>query len=556
MDLNGFLREMTKVDIGDPANRRWGWVVSYLGQCLDIPRAERTRKIRALVFPGADGHKGGKTQLTDVECAILVATLPSHAEAAAGMASAMVADPSTLLSCALIVTWEKAAAPRLAGTVALFGGRWTGNLAAFLSPVEPTMVEAAPGDDDSAGQEAGEAPGASAEEGPLVLDGQAWLIAINESDLIGDLVGVDLPVDAKRHPLPKIAADDWLALTSLETSEPPGVFCIARVATVTQRATSTIALFDRVHVMPVHTFDPLTVEHSTDFSGHRAVAVPTSDIGRMLKAAGVTDPGRMLSSPSRLTADSVRDSAPGLILPHQTILACTSSLASGRNLILRGEPGTGKSTLAWALADAAQRIGLLPLTAQSVDKNDSDRTDRTASSGLPPNPFDYRPPDYRQSEPANTLPPGQGPVWAILDDLTASQAVERCERAFKAAALTDDPAWGSGRVIVTTCMSRHALAEHLGPATMHRFAVVEIEPPRAPADWSRLIDIHGQDLPRAARERLLELAESGAVTPGALIDLARQVNCLLVVDDGLDESAAEALLVTLSTYGEGVCARA
>ena len=566
MDLNGFLREMAKVDIGDPANRRWGWVASYLGQCLDIPRAERTRKIRALVFPGADGHEAGKTQLTNVECAILVTTLPSHAETVAGMASAMVADPSTPLSCALIVTWENAAAPRLAGAVALSGDRWTGNLATFLSPVEPTMVEptmveAASEDDDSAGREAGEAPEASAEKSPLVLDGQAWLIAINESRLIGNLVGVDLPLDAKLHSLPEIAAGDWLALVSLETPEPPGVFCIARVATVTQRATSTVAVFDRAHMMPVRTFDLLTVEYGADFSGHRAVTVPTSDIGRMLVAAGVTDPGSMKSSPSRLTADSVRESVPRLILPRRTVLACTSSLASGRNLILRGEPGTGKSALAWALASAAQRIGLLPSTAQSVDKNESDRADHTASGGYPPNPFDYRPPDYRQSEAASASPPGQGPVWAIVDDLTASQAVERCERAFKTAALNDDPGWGSGRIIVTTCMSRHALAEHLGPATMHRFAVVEIEPPRTSADWSRLIDIHGQGLPRAARARLLELAESGAVTPGALINLGRQVNCLLVIgdaldEDALDESAVEALSVALSTYGEGVRAHA
>lgn len=481
MDLNGFLREVVKVDVSDPASRRWGWVASYLGQCLDIPRAERTRKIRALVFPGADGHQVGKAQLTHVECAILVVTLPSHAEAAAGIASAIVADPSTPLSCALVVTWN-ASAPRLVGAVALAGGRWTGNLAAFLSPVQPTMVEAAPEDDDSTGQKADEAPEPSAEAGPLVLDGQAWLIAINESRLIGDLVGVDLPVDAKRRPLIEIAAGDWLALASLETSEPPGVFCIARVATVTERATSTVAVFDRAHMMPVHALGLLTVEHGTNFSGQRAMTVPTSDIGRMLMAAGVTDPGRMMSSPSRLTANSVRDNAPELILPRRTVLACTSSLASGRNLILRGEPGTGKSTLAWALAGAAQRIGLLPSTAQSVDKNESDRVDRTASSGYPPDPFDYRPSDYRQSEAANTPPPAQGPVWAIVDDLTASQAVERCERAFETAALTDDSGWGTGRVIVTTCMSRHALAEHLGPAMMHRFAVVEIEPPQASAD--------------------------------------------------------------------------
>jgi hypothetical protein len=554
MDLNGFLRELAKVDIGDPANRRWGWAASYLGQCLDIPRAERTPKIRALVFPGADSNQAVKTQLAKVECAIVVATLPSHAEAAADMASSLIADPSTPLSCILIAIWENASAPRLASAVALLDGPWTGNLAAFLNPVKLKMVKVAlKDDDDLEGHEADEALDVSTEDGPLILDGNARLIAINDTHLIGDLIGVDLPIDTNRHPWLEIAAADWLALASLGTSEPPGVFCIARVAIVTQRATSTVVVFDRAHIVPTHSLDLLSVELGTDFFSHRPVTVPTSDIGKILVSAGV-DPGRMTSSLSRLTCDSVRESAPELIILRQTVLACTSSLASGRNLILRGEPGTGKSTLAWALADAAQRIGLLSSPARSVGKDESDGDGYRKTGVYPPNPFDYRASDYRPPAAVSIPSPGQGPIWAIVDDLTASQAVERCERAFKEAVLTDNPVRGAGRVIITTCMPLPALAEHLGPAMMHRFAMVEIKPPQESADWSQLLDQYGPGLPVAARARLLELAESGTMTPGALIDLARQANCLLISGDVPEESSAEALSVALSTYVEGAFA--
>ncbi len=273
-------------------------------------------------------------------------------------------------------------------------------------------------------------------------------------------------------------------------------------------------------------------------------------------AAGVTDLGKMRSSPSRLTVDAVRESARELILPSRTIVACTSSLASGRNLILRGQSGTGKSTLAWALAHAAHRIGLISSTAQSINNDASDVSYRTRFGGYPPNPFDYRAPDYQQSEAVGNPLAYQAPIWAIVDDLTASHAVERCERAFKAAALTDGHEWGSGRVIVTTCMSWLELTEYLSPAMMRRFAVVEIESLRAATDWSRLIDLNGHGLPSAARDRLLELADSGAVTPGAFIDLVRQVLCLLAVGYAPEESFAEALSVALSTYGEGVRAHA
>ncbi len=67
MDLKGFLREVAKVDVNDPANRRWGWVAAYLGECLGIPRADWSRKIRAVVFAETEDHEAGMIQLAGVE---------------------------------------------------------------------------------------------------------------------------------------------------------------------------------------------------------------------------------------------------------------------------------------------------------------------------------------------------------------------------------------------------------------------------------------------------------------------------------------------------------
>jgi energy-coupling factor transporter ATP-binding protein EcfA2 len=229
------------------------------------------------------------------------------------------------------------------------------------------------------------------------------------------------------------------------------------------------------------------------------VAEPPRVHGEVLGGPTVVTPARSAApAPAFVDAGAIRSAArsAGLRLPDGVYANVAAALSSGKHLLLTGAPGSGKTTLAMAVARAAAQAG----RAHGA----------TVTTGAPPQ--------------ALILEAAERGRWVIADELDRADpdealgalstflagipvAIEGAEEAKSADGWRIVATWGGGAP---------------RGSALRRFAVVDVAAPPADQLRAALHEAAGGD-PNAAHaaERLLALADLAPIGTGVFLAAAR-----------------------------------
>jgi len=141
-------------------------------------------------------------------------------------------------------------------------------------------------------------------------------------------------------------------------------------------------------------------------SGPEPVAAPDGVLERLLHRAGcrVEDvPEALLTlMPEEVSTETV-------VLPRSFVASLVAILNSGKNVLLIGEQGSGKTATALALARGSDRAGLVEGDAYIIGGETLEQLQSSPllDQNLPPSPLDYRAPVYG----SGFEPRGRGTPW-------------------------------------------------------------------------------------------------------------------------------------------------
>ena len=307
---------------------------------------------------------------------------------------------------------------------------------------------------------------------------------------------------------------------------------------------------------------------------------PTSrdEVTYVMRSEGIHDIKALPVGVPALSVDAVRDAVrgAGLVIPDALLLDSLAALRAGKHLMFRGAPGTGKTTLAVALAQAAadaQISGSPVLTTGTADWTSVETIGTyrmTSSQGL----------KFRHGHVLAAMAENR---WLVIDELNRSdidkaigqlftvlsghavtlpfevdaaadrvvseesspQAEEHSEEVLRyvsivppesqqpdeTVAITIERTW---RLIATLNDRDQDLLFDMSEALQRRFAILDVPIPTE-SEWLTLLDLYGRTGNTSLDKALQELIRSEPFTqrplgPALILDAARHMRKLMQLE--------------------------